>query len=111
LRADSWGITGTVQASYSASFEREMGCTVAELLRWLPGASGAAAVALDGDSARIGPIGDGALQLAWQVLPPRRIALIAMPRIHIRFSFEGVDEAARHVFMRHFDLYTQRGGG
>jgi hypothetical protein len=100
-----------VQASYSASFEREMGCTVPELLRWLPGASGAAAVALDGDSARIGPVGDGTLALAWEVLPPRRIALISMPRIHIRFRFDGVGDAERHAFMRYFDLYTQRGGG
>ena len=100
-----------MQSSYSNDFEREMGCTVAELLRWLPGAAGAAAVALDGDSARIGPVGKGALHLAWQVLPPRRIALISMPRIHIRFSFEGVSDGARHAFMRYFDLYTQRGGG
>ena len=101
-----------MQSSYSNDFEREMGCTVSELLRWLPGAAGAAAaVALDGDTARIGPIGDGALRLAWQVMPPRRIALIAMPRIHIRFRFEGVSDAARHAFMRYFDLYTQRGGG
>jgi hypothetical protein len=47
-----------MQAYYPADFKREMGCTEAELLRWLPG-----------------------------------------------------DTAAWHAFMRHFDLYTQRGGG
>ena len=49
--------------------------------------------------------------LAWQVLPPRRIALLCIPRLAVAFRFEGVDDAARQAFMRHFDLYTQRGGG
>ena len=29
----------------------------------------------------------------------------------VRFRFEGVDAPARQLFMRHFDLYMQRGGG
>ena len=53
----------------------------------------------------------GRLALAWRELPPRRIALLRMPRLAIVFHFEGVDEAERQAFMRYFDLYTQRGGG
>jgi hypothetical protein len=34
-----------------------------------------------------------------------------MPRLVVRFRFAGVDEAARHSFMKRFDLYMQRGGG
>ena len=100
-----------MQAHYPAAFEREMGCTVADLLRWLPGAAGAAQVQVTGDSARIAPVGQGALQLDWQVLPPRRIALMAMPVLQVRFRFDGASEPARASFMRWFDLYTQRGGG
>jgi hypothetical protein len=51
------------------------------------------------------------LRLRWHALPPRRIALLSVPRLRLCFVFEGVDEAARLRFMRRFDLYTQRGGG
>ena len=34
-----------------------------------------------------------------------------MPRLAVSFEFDAVDEATRQTFMRHFDLYTQRGGG
>jgi len=63
---------------YPLAFEREMGCTEAELRAWLPGASRqlpmawraqGADVALDGGSAAID----------WQPLAPRRIALIVLP--------------------------------
>ncbi|MFT3957168.1 MAG: hypothetical protein QM722_23140 [Piscinibacter sp.] len=56
-------------------------------------------------------IGAGRLELAWRELPPRRIALMRMPRLAIAFHFEGVGETERQRFMRYFDLYTQRGGG
>ncbi len=99
-----------MQAHYPARFEREMGCTEAELLAWLPGA-------LRGRAHRLGPgfvevpLGAGRMQLHWQTLEPRRIALMCMPRLGVRFDFEGVDEEERQAVMRYFDLYTQRGGG
>lgn len=100
-----------MQSSYPAAFDREMGCTETELLAWLPGASGGRAVALRAGGASI-EIGAGCLHLLWQVLPPRRIALITMPRLAVAFRFdEDVSADQRHAFMRYFDLYTQRGGG
>ncbi len=99
-----------MQASYAAEFDREMGCTEAELLGWLPGASRGRPVALQAGAARV-DIGQGSLQLRWQILPPRRIALITLPRLAISFRFDALSEAERHEFMRYFDLYTQRGGG
>ena len=101
-----------MQSWYAASFEREMGCTEREWLSWLPGAvrdcrlnvrsAGAGAdVEIDG----------GCLRLSWQVLPPRQIALLRMPRLALQFRFEGVADAPRQRFMRYFDLYMQRGGG
>lgn len=99
-----------MQAWYAARFEREMGCTEADLLRWLPGAVAPHGLHLRGQRAEV-TIGAGRLRLRWDVLPPRQIALMRMPRLALRFDFEGVDEGERQVFMRHFDLYTQRGGG
>lgn len=99
-----------MQAWYDAQFEREMGCTEAELLRWLPGASGSHEVTLQGRAAVVS-IGAGRLELRWSVMPPRQIALMRMPRLAVAFSFVDVAEASRQAFMRHFDLYTQRGGG
>ena len=99
-----------MQATYPAGFEREMGCTEAELLRWLPGAVNGHALTLRPCSAEV-IVGSGRLVLAWRELPPRRIALMSMPRLAIVFRFEGVDEAERQAFMRFFDLYMQRGGG
>jgi hypothetical protein len=94
-----------------AAFEREHGCTDAEWRSWLPGAANTHALHLAAaPEARI-DIAGGTLHLAWQVLPPRRIALISMPRLQVRYRFEGLDPAQRQAFMRYFDLYMQRGGG
>jgi hypothetical protein len=98
-------------ATYTEAFEREHGCTADEWRMWLPGAvAGAAMDVKDNDSARI-RIGDGTLQLQWQALPPRQIALIRMPRLHVSYRFNDVAAAARARFMQRFDLYMQRGGG
>ena len=99
-----------MQGWYAAHFEREMGCTEAELLRWLPGAAGAHALNV-GERSAVVAVDAGRLHLRWSALPARQIALMSLPRMAVSFSFEGVDEASRQTFMRHFDLYTQRGGG
>jgi hypothetical protein len=99
-----------VQAHYAASFERDMACTQAEWQRWLPGATGGLPLHQDTDQATV-TLAPGHLQLTWQELPPRQIALIRLPRLGVRFEFVGVGDAERQRFMRYFDLYTQRGGG
>jgi hypothetical protein len=99
-----------MQSFYPARFEREMGCTEAEWLGWLPRAAGAHAYELRAGQALV-YIGAGALALHWQVVEPRVIALIKIPRLQVRFSFQGLDDAQRFAFMRRFVLYTQRGGG
>lgn len=99
-----------VQSHDDERFEREMGCTAAELIDWLPGASGARPLALAGASAEVA-LEPGRLRLEWQPLPERRIGLIVLPRLRVQFHFEGTGPEARQRFMRHFDLYTQRGGG
>lgn len=99
-----------MQGWYAESFEREMGCTVAELVRWLPGAGGGRDIVMQPDGAVVA-LEAGRLRLSWHVLAPRQIALMSMPRLAVSFVFEHVDEAQRQQFMRYFDLYTQRGGG
>jgi hypothetical protein len=99
-----------MQAHYPPSFDREMGCTEAELLQWLPGASNERPVVVRLRQAVVA-LGEGQLLLTWQTLPPRQIALLRMPRLAVSFRFSGVDDAQRQSFMRYFDLYTQRGGG
>lgn len=100
-----------MQSFYPREFGREMGCTEAEWLSWLPRAVHGHDLALDRGRATVA-IGDGALHLHWQVLPPRQIALARLPRLAAQFAFDDrVDEATRQAFMRTFDLYMQRGGG
>jgi hypothetical protein len=100
-----------MQTRYPPRFEREMGCTEAEWLGWLPGACGARSVDLAGDATAQVSIGEGVLDLNWSPLPDRQIALMRLPRLSVNFSFTAVDEADRERFMRYFDLFMQRGGG
>ena len=108
---------------YPAHFERDMACTEAEWLRWLPNAVGDHPLALTGPqapepdhpqpwegSARVALV-IGVLRIGWHALPPRVIALLRMPRMQVYYRFDGVPEADRDRFMQRFDLYTQRGGG
>lgn len=99
-----------MQSHYPERFEREMGCTEIEWLRWLPGAVGEHVWKLHAGSAGV-RIGEGALGLKWQVGEPREIAQVTMPCLRVQFRFAGVDDAARHTFMARFDLFMQRGGG
>jgi len=99
-----------MQSSYAEAFERDMGCTEAEWLGWLPAAIGSCPWRAENGSARVN-IAPGALQLRWQVLPPRVIALMRMPVLRVNFAFSGLDAAQRFSFMKRFDLYMQRGGG
>jgi len=99
-----------VQSYYAARFDREMGCTEREWLSWLPRAVGTHALTL-GDGLASVAIGSGVLELGWQTLSPRQIALARFPRLAVQFRFEGVADDLRQRFMRSFDLAMQRGGG
>jgi hypothetical protein len=59
-----------MQAFYPEHFEREMGCTEADWLRWLPQVMGNHHWKLQTGTAGV-RIGDGALGLKWQVADPR----------------------------------------
>ena len=92
-------------------FERELACTEAEWLRWLPPAIGTHAWQLD-DGAAVVRLGASALlRLRWQARESRPMALLRLPRLHVAFRFEGAAPHERAAFMQRFDLYLQRGGG
>jgi hypothetical protein len=99
-----------MQSAYDERFEREMGCTEADWLSWLPAAIGKREWRLDASSAHVA-IDRGTLALDWRTGEPLVIALMRMPRLHVTFRFEGVDAQQRLAFMKRFDLYMQRGGG
>ncbi len=102
-----------MQSHYAAEFDREMGCTLAEWLMWLPAAMGDVHWQQQGQGLKAtwhSPA-DANLGIQWRVGEPRRIALLHMPRLHVQFKFQGLDEVQRYAFMKRFDLYMQRGGG
>lgn len=99
-----------MQSTYDERFQRDMGCTEAEWLGWLPAAIGECGWTREGASVRI-DIPPGRLHIRWEPRPPRVIALMRMPVLRVSFQFEGLDEAQRYAFMKRFDLYMQRGGG
>ena len=100
-----------MQAFYAERFEREQGCTEAEWLGWLPGACASHPWRVEAPGRAQVTLGGGTLHLAWTPLPPRRIALLSMPRMAISYRFDQAGEAERQAFMKYFDLYMQRGGG
>lgn len=99
-----------MQADYPERFERDMACTEAEWLGWLPRAL-AGHVWHQSAQALLVEVGGGRLQVNWHPLPPRVIALLHLPRLHVAFAFDDVSAEERRAFMKKFDLYLQRGGG
>jgi hypothetical protein len=97
---------------YPARFEREQGFSSTDWLACLPGAVRGRAWQLVAEGLARIELDGGQLTLSWQVLPPRRFALVALPRLAVIYDFDaGVSAAARLEFMTYFDLYTRRGGG
>ncbi|HXE50696.1 MAG TPA: hypothetical protein VN663_20140 [Ramlibacter sp.] len=99
-----------MQSVYAERFEREMGCTEAQWLMWLPAAIGEREWRRDGATATV-RIDKGLLTLEWRTGEPRVIAQVRLPRMHVSFRFEALDAGQRLAFMKRFDLYMQRGGG
>jgi hypothetical protein len=99
-----------MQSYYAEQFDREMGCTEAEWLGWLPAAMGDV-VWQQASSTVSAQISAGSLRIHWREGEPRRIALFKLPILHVSFQFQGLDDAQRYAFMKRFDLYMQRGGG
>jgi hypothetical protein len=94
------------------TFERVMGCTASELQSWLPRALPGASLAIDARAASCtARWPGGVLKLDWEPRPSRRIALLEIPCLAVRFSYGGFSDEARYRVQQQFDLQTHRGGG
>ena len=78
-----------MQPDYPTRFERDTGGTETEWLDRLGGACRDHPLTLREGSARVA-IDGGSLSLNWRPLPPRRIALMCMPRLQVEFRFDGI---------------------
>lgn len=92
-------------------FEREHGVTEADWLATLRGAVGGHPLTLGEGRAQVAIGPAGRLELRWQILPPRVIALMRMPRLQVAYRFSGLSAEQQAGFLHRFDLFMQRGGG
>ncbi|WP_431862181.1 hypothetical protein [Azospirillum sp.] len=91
----------------SAPVVKEMALTRAEFLRLLPGAAGEAPVR-EGDGVfRVG----GAVEIALDPQPPRRLGLFTIPVMRVTLRFHGGTDEDAQAFVRRFDRAFQKGGG
>jgi len=93
-----------------AVLHREMGCSRADLLAWLPGAVRGAAFEVEGDLIRVACAG-GEVRIRIVQAAERRLGELALPVLQVSISFDGIDAHAREEFLEYFDLFTRRGGG
>ena len=68
-----------MQSDYPERFERDVGCSEAEWLGWMPRALGAHAWRREGSRITV-DIPPGALDIAWEPLPERRIESLCIDR-------------------------------
>ena len=89
---------------------RVMACSPADLERWLREFTGDAHLKVGGQYCRL-DAGGFMIDLSWQVLAPRRIALLRIEQLELRFVYPGEHAAAARRWISRFDRHTQRGGG
>ena len=89
---------------------REMGMTHRDFFRTFPAVARETPWRQDGNKVLLG---DSKKQVAILIGPEgeRRIALLTLPTVNLRFEFEGFDETEAGSFMARFDLAFRRGGG
>ena len=96
--------------SRAYGLHRQMTCTRAEFMSWLPGATRHAPVRIDGNTVTI-VVSGGSVRIALAERPPRPAGSMALPVLEISIRFIDLDDRVRDDFLAYFDLYTRRGGG
>jgi len=94
--------------------KREMGCSIEDLLRWLPQALGdlysEACVELDGQVLLLAK--NPLIKISGLSRPSRKIALLHIPILEINLTFsQSLSTIELEEALKRFDLYTRRGGG
>lgn len=98
----------------SQAFTRTMGCSGSELTAWLQRALPQASLAIESTAAGgrcRASYADGELLIEWHALEPRRIALLRVPQLEVRFGYSRMPLERRQAIQSYFDRATQRGGG
>ena len=88
--------------------EKEMAIERHEFRRTLRRALPEARISEDGDTITVRE-GTGTLEITLSPKPERRIGLLALPILAVRFHYSGYDDPARHL--ARLDVSFQRGGG
>ena len=91
-----------------------MGCTSADLMRWLPQALGElhsnTSLVVDGQVLK--EAAHPQLRIFGSSQPVRKIALLEIPVLQVKLHFsESWSESDCESVLKRFDLYTRRGGG
>lgn len=89
--------------------EREMGYTRAEFVRLVPTVAGDD-WERDGDQIKI-KWGGGKVLVTLGPDGFRQIAMMRLPRMHVAFDYEGLDDAEIGAFEHRFERSYQKGGG
>ncbi len=92
-----------------ARFERDVSATQVELAAWIAKAY-PAAVRL-GEGRYLIETPTAALRLEALAGPERRIALLRLPTLHIRYEFIRGEAEQRAALLHRLDLFMHRGGG
>lgn len=93
-----------------ARMRRDMGLTLADFVRSLPGAIAPLDYIATGREFNISHP-QGSITIRLGATGERRIASLSLPVTPVEFEFDGLDERARGRFMQRFERYFQRGGG
>ena len=89
---------------------REMTCTRAEFIRWIPSIARTAACTLRDEGATLS-IDSGEVRIQWREMPKRTLGALSLPRLEVTLAFVELDARQRERFLLYFDLATRRGGG
>ncbi len=95
-------------------FDRNMGCTSEDLMRWLPQALGKlhtnTSLVIDGQLLKEAT--KPQLRIFGSSQPVRKIALLEIPVLQVKLQFsESWSQSDCEAVLKRFDLYTRRGGG
>jgi hypothetical protein len=90
--------------------ERVMGCSRVDVARWLVELTGSDHGLLERGCAEL-QLDWGVLTIETQAMPPRRVALLRLPQLAVRFRYDPAFRYQARAWITHFDHHTQRGGG
>ena len=89
-----------------------MGCTLEELISWLPAATNYRTFNINQQLPNQIDFSEDGIRIIATQQKNRQIALLVIPVLLVVFSFDQKwDKLSADKFMKRFDIYTQRGGG